>query len=633
MPETIVRVATPGYRGAPEFHVRINGTDPSFFVDIDAAERRLVATLDPVLLDLLDIAASVFAADGTVSRGGDARLNFGAGWHRTLDFDIPVRCHELWSRADTTEAVRTLVEFLTGDAVSLRFRPGAHDALRTRYLDLVDAHGPTTSVEEVVLFSGGLDSLTGALEVLRTTDHRVALVTHLSAPKMTTRQLALAAKLKAEFGARVTHFPIRAHRKGHESRDTTQRSRSLIFLALGFLVARTLGAKRLTFFENGIVSVNLPIAAHVIGTMGTRTTHPRSLELMRRLIAVIGGGDIQLSNRYAWMTKTEVLQKLDSHGGSAWIEEAVSCTRVRDQEVHHTHCGECSQCLDRRFAVLAAGLQTREAADRYNIDVLTGGRESERSRTMANDWTLHADFLSRASFAEFTSRFSNEIVQVCYGHPADDASRVAARLFDLHRRHGISVGKALAAELSLQSVELLAGRLAPSSLVAMAAHARTMPPPFAPREFPSVVSALVPFADEDAEEFEIFPLKVWFGRRDGKFAVQIRHLATVQGTLASVPHALLPAHLEDKNNGLPAEKHRYFLARDIPLGGYKTEGAARAQVMRLRDKLNTAYRIVTDEAVPRDLLIESRHRGGYRLDPSIVIRQLYDSDGDPGLDL
>jgi 7-cyano-7-deazaguanine synthase in queuosine biosynthesis len=619
MPDTIVRVLTPRYRGDKKFPVRINGPNPTFYVDSEAAERHLVANIDPVLLDLLDIAASVFAADGTVARGGDTRQRFGAGWQRNLILEIPVRCHDVWSRPGTTDALRTLVEFLTGDAVTFRFRSGQGPALRTRYLDLVDGHDPATSADEVVLFSGGLDSLTGALELLRTTDHRVALVTHLSAPKMTTRQLNLAAVLKGEFGRRVIHFPIRAHRKGEEARETTQRSRSLMFLALGFLVARKLGAKRLTFFENGIVSTNLPISAQVIGTMATRTTHPKALELMRRLLSAIGDDGLQLSNKYAWLTKTEVLQKLDGHRGGAWIEEAVSCTKVRNQQVHQTHCGECSQCLDRRFAVLAAGLQAQEPPDRYQIEVLTGERKSERSRTMANDWTLHADFLSRASYSEFTTRFSNEIAQVCAGYPTEAASDIAVRLYDMHRRHGSAVGKALAAELSRQSDELVAARLATTSLLAMAAHARTMPPPSARREFSSVASTLAPFENEDAEDFEIFPLRVAFGEEGGKKFVDVRNLMTLRGAGADVPHALLPHYLDDREAGLAPEAHRFIKSGDIWIGRHVEAGSIRAQVMRSRNELKTAYQLCTGQVLDRQFLVEGKTAVGFRLDPTIRI--------------
>ena len=36
-----------------------------------------------------------------------------------------------------------------------------------------------------------------------------------------------------------------------------------------------LGLNRVHFYENGIISLNLPVCAQVVGGRATRTTHPR----------------------------------------------------------------------------------------------------------------------------------------------------------------------------------------------------------------------------------------------------------------------------------------------------------------------------------------------------------------------
>ena len=43
----------------------------------------------------------------------------------------------------------------------------------------------------------------------------------------------------------------------------------------------------------------------------------------------------------------------------------------------HSHCGCCSQCLDRRFGALAAGLGEDDPEEMYEVDLLTGARETE----------------------------------------------------------------------------------------------------------------------------------------------------------------------------------------------------------------------------------------------------------------
>ena len=42
----------------------------------------------------------------------------------------------------------------------------------------------------------------------------------------------------------------------------------------------------------------------------------------------------------------------------------------------HPHCGQCSQCIDRRFAILAAGQEHEDPAEAYKVDLFLGERES-----------------------------------------------------------------------------------------------------------------------------------------------------------------------------------------------------------------------------------------------------------------
>lgn len=135
-----------------------------------------------------------------------------------------------------------------------------------------------------------MDSLAGALQVLATTDRKVVLVTHRSAQKAITRQVRLGKELTELYPGRVLHLHVRATNIGSQARERTQRSRSFLFAGLGFVVARLFGASLLSFYENGVVSHQLPISPQVIGTMATRTTHPQSLRLMGDLLEAVEPG-------------------------------------------------------------------------------------------------------------------------------------------------------------------------------------------------------------------------------------------------------------------------------------------------------------------------------------------------------
>lgn len=121
----------------------------------------------------------------------------------------------------------------------------------------------------------------------------------------------------------MLHVQVRAHRRGADAVETTQRSRSFLFTAMGYAAARALQAKRISFYENGVISHNLPISPQVIGTMATRTTHPQTLQKLGRLLDLLGE-HIPLGNPYEWLTKREVVERIATHGEAEQIKHAVT---------------------------------------------------------------------------------------------------------------------------------------------------------------------------------------------------------------------------------------------------------------------------------------------------------------------
>ena len=72
-----------------------------------------------------------------------------------------------------------------------------------------------------------------------------------------------------------------------------------------------------------------------------------------------------VENPYFWKTKSDLVRSIADHGCADLIAETLSCTRVREATRRRRHCGACSQCLDRRFGILGAGLGEHEPADAY----------------------------------------------------------------------------------------------------------------------------------------------------------------------------------------------------------------------------------------------------------------------------
>ena len=105
-----------------------------------------------VAIDLLYLAMAVYAADLRIPR----RLTLDR-WSRDITVHFPVQDIRLWSTQ--VPHVENMLGFLTGDRWSL--------VLRAREATASEAKAPTLDyIQCVCLFSGGLDSLVGAADLL-----------------------------------------------------------------------------------------------------------------------------------------------------------------------------------------------------------------------------------------------------------------------------------------------------------------------------------------------------------------------------------------------------------------------------------------------------------------------------------
>ena len=572
--------------------IRINGARPTFRIATDKLATRLVAPIPDRLLDLVEIASAVFAADSVVTRGGPTRPNFGKGWRRQFAFDVAVRDASFWRRTELQSALAGVIDALSEDQARFAFRDASRPAEPQDYFPFDASADDAFRCEEVILFSGGLDSLTGAIETLENSAGRVALVTHLSASKRMPHQKLLVAKLQRLYPGRVLWLPVAAQMAMTPRRESTQRTRSLLFTALAFTAARMLEGRRVTFFENGIVSQHLPFGDQVTGTMATRTTHPLGLFRLADLMSLVAGDDVTIANPFEWLTKTEVLEKLRELGAEDLVPHTVSCSRVWRRTKTKPHCGVCSQCLDRRFAVLASGLGEHDPAGGYGTDVLTDPRGADQGKTMAVDWALHAVAMSDMKNEVFLGRFGGEAMRIVDGFPDQASVTTMSKIIDMHRRHGTSVLRVIEDALEPRLGALLRGALPPTSLLAMfiAAKSGGLRIP-TPGEAPEYETGPPPASD-------ILPLRVLL-TGDG-FAAQVRidGLGDLSPAPSRVVAAFVPAHLEDRAAGRAPEDHRFVPGAEAAREIGESKAFVRKNVERCRAELAEYYIAVEDASAP-----------------------------------
>ena len=309
----------------------------------EAAKNRILrARLEcaPRAWDLLSIALSVVTADFATLRALSPD-----GWTREFKLEIAVADRSFWVRQ--AGALAEALAFLTTDRWTLHFHEGGA-------CPDVPSNPFRPSEDCVVLLSGGLDSLVGAIDLAA--EGRRPLAVSQIVRGDAAKQNAFAGCI----GGGLHHLQLNHSACTPNVRESSQRTRSLIFIALGVLAATSLdryfdGAEvPLYVCENGFIALNPPLTGTRIGSLSTRTAHPEFFGRLQRILDV-AGLRVQITNPYSAKTKGEMLLECaDQTLLRAEAAKSTSCGRF--QRFNYRHCGRCMPCQVRRGAFLAWGV-------------------------------------------------------------------------------------------------------------------------------------------------------------------------------------------------------------------------------------------------------------------------------------
>lgn len=570
--------------------LEIDGVEKAVKVQIDGLNKALVEELPDLSLDLLEIASIVYAVDAAVSRGGPTDRNLGAAWYRTFDIEMPVRCRNVWERSDVQDAIKWLLEFLSGDTFKFTFVE--HEGLAADQGFFKFAPSDAWQPDRVLMFSGGLDSFAGALEEAIEHSHKVALISHFSSTKIAPRQRALKQALEAHCGEGCCkHFPVRIHLAKGSNKETTYRTRSFLFAVLGTVVARSFGQDRVSFHENGVVSLNLPPAANVVGTRATRTTHPQTLSLMTDFFQTVLETPFRIDNPYFYRTKTDVVATIDRLGLADQIVETNSCADTRNRTEQYPHCGRCSQCIDRRFAIMAASLENYDPDDAYAVPLMSGPRSDVRDREIALSYVRNA--LNYEVFEPVDLQNTYPAVFDAVGYLELPPDVGLSQIHGLLQRHG----KAVASVMRTKAPSV--GQATRDSLPALFGQAQREP-----RLAPSVPET-VPSNSE--KKIEV----VFFTRTH---RIEIDGIILIKGAKSvALLAALADQHLEAAGQGLELFDYPCILATQLAKKLHVTEETLRRQISRIRSDLKGRFQSAGIPNAESIELIENIPWHGYRL--------------------
>lgn len=433
-------------------------------LEIGAISQAMLDNVPSAFVDLLEIATYVYCADQAVARGGDGVNNLGADWRRRLFFRIPVREPDLWSSKRVRTALLNTLGFLSEDEYDFEFTKLTDGPPVQEYLFTGQNDGPER-VEEVALFSGGLDSLGGAVQEAVVDKRRMALITHQPTKKLVRRYRKLTGELTERSALEPMFVPVTINKSKVLGREYTQRSRSFLYMALGATVAQMLGLARIRFYENGVISFNFPPSAQVVGARATRTTHPQVMNGYAEILSLVAGRRFDVENPFLWKTKADVVGGIISAGCGDLIRFSTSCTHTWEMTNLHPHCGACSQCIDRRFAVLAAGAETLDPEEGYKVKLLVDGRDEDETRTLLGSYVATANDVGRMDPLDFFSRFG-EISRVLR-HIDGSADATALKIYELYKKHAQQVSSVVDGAIAKHAKEIRERTLPASCLLRM----------------------------------------------------------------------------------------------------------------------------------------------------------------------
>jgi 7-cyano-7-deazaguanine synthase in queuosine biosynthesis len=568
----------------------------------------------------MEIATYVFAADCAVRRGGPYLKNFAERWRRSFHLIIAVRRPEAWGEATLLAALTGVLGFLSEDEwrfefVPLMDPPGLKGYLPGLRLADLEGKGETS----IVMFSGGLDSFAGAVNELNTTNAHVLLMSRRIGGMTDSRQTELAQQLRKSYPNRVSHVPVLAGlTKETEAVEHSQRTRSFLLMAIGLVAAAIEESNRLRFYENGIMSVNLPISAQVVGTRASRSTHPRSLSLLQDLGALVSERPVQIGNPFAWLTKVEVVQTLNGRLERPLIARTLSCSSTRRLTTMKPHCGQCMQCLQRRIATVGAGAEDVDSGIDYETDLLLGARQGGDDTVMAVETVRSAFEHRRLTDEGFAIRYAGELASVADGTANAERRETVLRVANMYRRQADSI-RQIIISATREHVEAFTDKALPARcLLRLVQENPEIGLDDAPMREPAVQ------ASGPAERMDTLDRS-----QTGQLIIAVdagRHQILMDGGLGPIKgatdFAIMRALTElDRANRERRPSNRPTISAEVlaesTTGG--DVGTLRQAVARIRKSVRKDYRDLHDVDLHRDALIENVNRQGYRLNPQVMV--------------
>jgi hypothetical protein len=321
----------------------------------------------------------------------------------------------------------------------------------------------------------------------------------------------------------LEQWSIGISRYKYDARDISQRTRGFLYGCIAATVASRLGIPDIQLADNGVVSLNLPINDQLIGALASRTTHPMFIRRFNNLLVEVFSEAPRVRNPLWNQTRAEALGFLKESGYEDLLQETVSCSRSRGRPRIQPQCGYCFQCVDRRFATVAAGLEEHDLAERYGIDIFSHELAEGEARTVATSYVRFAQELELLDEATLFLEFPQLID--CIDREGDNLTSEAESLAGMLHRHAVTVLGVLESQITTHRATMVRGELPPHSLLRLVSLKEQK-------------EQSVPHSREETVEFNPSP-----DYRSIQLRGQTYHLSPFQAAAVKVLHEHHPSEL------------------------------------------------------------------------------------------
>ncbi|MEA5126909.1 MAG: Qat anti-phage system QueC-like protein QatC [Proteiniphilum sp.] len=358
---------------------------------------------ESIVFDFLFFSVLVYNIDRFINR----HIFSLEGWTRVIEVtNLPVIHVGIFQQVKTQ--MDNAVSFLTGDIWNINYSQSEGILYRER--EDIRNWGDISVYEKVSLFSGGLDSLIGAIDELEMIpqNKKLLLISHKDLGKEGVDQNSIMSIFGRQhlydnkYAQIQTSVGIGKRNLGERiAKESTFRSRSLLFIGMGIYAANKIGRNiPLIIPENGTIALNIPLVPSRRSACSTRTTHPTFMYRLQNILGEIGIAT-PMHNPYEFKTKGEMVTESRNTEVLLQLIDA-SCSCAKRSHTHYwdnrgnniKHCGMCLPCIYRRVSLY---LNDLDDARHYGTDVFNGGRFdiNNLNQKSPRDFRTLLDFIRR----------------------------------------------------------------------------------------------------------------------------------------------------------------------------------------------------------------------------------------------